>query len=73
MSTISDKIDVLERKIEEVRGTYLEAIALNCASCMGYSRMTRGAIREIKDCCLDDCHLFKFRIEAVEAHCADNH
>jgi len=42
MSTISDKVAVLERKIDEVRGTYLEAIALNCASCMGYSRMTKG-------------------------------
>lgn len=64
------KLEALERKIDEIRGEYLEAIALNCAECMGYSRMTKGAIREIKNCCLGECHMSKFRLEAIDEYTA---
>ena len=72
MSVIDSRIKVLEDKIEEVRAKYLEAMVLHCASCMGYSRVTKGAIREIKDCCLEDCHIHNFRLEALEAYNAEN-
>jgi len=43
----------------------LEAIARKCADCMGYERISTHCVRDIKECLIDDCQLYSFRVEAI--------
>ena len=52
-------------KLNEKYCIALDAILMKCCECQGYSRQSKHALIDVRDCVNNDCHLHSVRHNAI--------